>query len=71
MKSVRRALVIGGGIAGPAAALFLARAGIETLVCEAYPRTDDVGGGLQIAPNGVRVLAELGVADAMMRAGVP
>jgi hypothetical protein len=29
-------------------------------VLEAYPRADDVGGSFQIAPNGVRVLAELG-----------
>jgi 2-polyprenyl-6-methoxyphenol hydroxylase-like FAD-dependent oxidoreductase len=71
MNRHRRALVIGGGIAGPTLALFLARAGIEPLVFEAYPRTDDVGGGFQIAPNGLRVLAELGLADALLEAGHP
>jgi 2-polyprenyl-6-methoxyphenol hydroxylase-like FAD-dependent oxidoreductase len=65
----RRAIVIGGGIAGPATALFLARAGIEPVIFEAYARTDDVGGGFQIAPNGLRVLAELGLADALLAEG--
>jgi 2-polyprenyl-6-methoxyphenol hydroxylase-like FAD-dependent oxidoreductase len=69
--SPRRALVIGGGIAGPAVALFLARAGIEPVVLEAYPPSEDVGGGLQIAPNGLRVLAELGLAEALLAQGHP
>jgi 2-polyprenyl-6-methoxyphenol hydroxylase-like FAD-dependent oxidoreductase len=71
MNAPRRAIVVGGGIAGPTVALFLARAGIEPLVFEAYPRTDGVGGGFQIAPNGLRVLAELGLAGAVLRAGQP
>jgi 2-polyprenyl-6-methoxyphenol hydroxylase-like FAD-dependent oxidoreductase len=67
----RRALVIGGGIAGPALALFLERAGIEAMVFEAYPRVGDVAGGFQIAPNGLRVLAELGLADSLVAEGHP
>jgi 2-polyprenyl-6-methoxyphenol hydroxylase-like FAD-dependent oxidoreductase len=69
MTTPRRALVIGGGIAGPAVALFLARAGIEPIVFEAYPRRDEVGGGFQIAPNGMRVMAALGLADRLLAAG--
>ncbi len=69
MKTTSRALVVGGGIAGPAVALFLARAGIEPVVFEAYPRADDVGGAFQIAPNGLRVLAELGLADVLLAQG--
>lgn len=69
MKTTRRALVVGGGIAGPAVALFLARSGIEPIVLEAYPRTEDVGGAFQIAPNGLRVLAELGLADTLLAQG--
>jgi 2-polyprenyl-6-methoxyphenol hydroxylase-like FAD-dependent oxidoreductase len=71
MNAPRRALVIGGGIAGPALALFLARAGIRPIVFEAYPRTENVGGGFQIAPNGMRVLAALGLADSLLAQGHP
>jgi 2-polyprenyl-6-methoxyphenol hydroxylase-like FAD-dependent oxidoreductase len=67
----QRAIIIGGGIAGPAIAVFLARAGIEPVVLEAYQFSDGVGGGFQIAPNGMRVLAELGIADDLERAGQP
>src|SRR5262249_30281630 len=52
-------------------ALFLKRAGFDPVMLEAYPRADDVGGSFQIAPNGVRVLAELGLADALVREGQP
>ncbi|HEX8794432.1 MAG TPA: FAD-dependent monooxygenase, partial [Polyangiaceae bacterium] len=38
---------------------------------EAYPRTEDVGGAFQIAPNGLRVLAELGLADTLLVQGQP
>jgi 2-polyprenyl-6-methoxyphenol hydroxylase-like FAD-dependent oxidoreductase len=72
MNTRRRALVIGGGIAGPAAALFLARAGIEPVVFEAYPPSEEaIGGGFQIAPNGMRVLGQLGLADALLAHGHP
>ena len=67
----QRAIIIGGGIAGPATAVFLARAGIEPVVIEAHALDEDVGGGFQIAPNGMRVLAELGIADDLERAGQP
>lgn len=69
MTTPRRALVIGGGIAGPAVALFLARSNVEPVVFEAYPRRDEVGGGFQIAPNGMRVMAALGLADRLLAAG--
>ncbi|WP_407152194.1 FAD-dependent oxidoreductase [Bradyrhizobium sp. ORS 86] len=65
----RKALVIGSGIAGPVTALFLKRAGIDVELYEAWPYSTGIGGGLQIAPNGMRVLAELGLADDLIKRG--
>jgi 2-polyprenyl-6-methoxyphenol hydroxylase-like FAD-dependent oxidoreductase len=65
----RRALIIGAGIAGPVAAIFLKRAGFDAELFEAWPWSSGSGGGLQIAPNGMHVLAEIGLAEEMIRHG--
>src|SRR6202042_3495909 len=65
-----RAVVIGAGVAGPVCALFLKRAGFEVELFEAYAEpVGDEGGGLMIAPNGMAVLATLGLSDRLLRAG--
>jgi 2-polyprenyl-6-methoxyphenol hydroxylase-like FAD-dependent oxidoreductase len=56
-------LIVGGGIAGPALGLALKLVGISCAIYEAYPYSDNVGGGFSIAPNGVHILSQLGVAD--------
>jgi FAD-dependent urate hydroxylase len=72
MTDTRSALVIGGGIAGPATAMALQKAGIEATVYEAYHSTAEaVGGGLSIAPNGQAALAVLGAEDVVRRIGIP
>ena len=65
----RKALIIGAGIAGPITAILLKRAGIDAQVFEAWPRSTGIGGGIQIAPNGIHVLAEAGLASDMIRRG--
>src|SRR5262249_25435737 len=65
----RKALIIGAGIAGPVAAILLRRAGIAAQVFEAWPYSTGAGGGLQIAPNGMHVLAEAGLASDLIRRG--
>src|SRR5258708_32086003 len=65
----RKALIIGAGIAGPVTAILLKRAGIDAQLFEAWPYSTGIGGGLQIAPNGMHVLAEIGLADEMIRRG--
>jgi 2-polyprenyl-6-methoxyphenol hydroxylase-like FAD-dependent oxidoreductase len=68
----RTALVVGGGIAGPIAAMALQKAGIEATVYEAYGSTaDGIGGALSIAPNGLNALAVLDADDAVRRVGEP
>ena len=64
-----KALIIGAGIAGPATAILLKRAGFDAELYEAWPYSTGIGGGLQIAPNGMHVLAELGLADELIRHG--
>ncbi|MGH3656771.1 MAG: FAD-dependent monooxygenase [Micromonosporaceae bacterium] len=71
MTSVRTALVIGGGIAGPATAMALKKAGIDATVYEAYDSTaDGLGGALSIAPNGLAALEIIGAAQRVRDAGV-
>src|SRR6202049_4271135 len=68
-KRPRKALIVGAGIAGPVTGIFLKRAGIDAQVFEAWPYSAGIGGGLQIAPNGMHVLAEIGLAEEMIRSG--
>ena len=63
--------VVGGGIGGSAVALLLARAGAAVTLLERGPATAEVGAGLLLQPNGLAVLADLGLADALHRAGHP
>jgi len=56
--------VLGGGIAGLAAATALAQRGAIVTVLEQATELGEVGAGLQIGPNGVAVLEALGLRDA-------
>jgi FAD-dependent urate hydroxylase len=55
-----KTLIIGGGIAGPVAAMALQKAGIESVVYEAHGRgADGVGALLALAVNGLHALRTL------------
>ncbi len=65
-------LIAGGGIGGLAAAIALARRGISSHVLERRSVYHEEGAGIQIGPNGTRILRRLGVADALYpHVGVP
>ncbi|WP_407699519.1 FAD-dependent oxidoreductase [Streptomyces broussonetiae] len=67
---VTKVVVIGGGIAGTAAALALQRAGYDVTVYEAHPDTAaDIGAFLTLGSNGMRALAQLGATDAVTATG--
>ncbi|MFI9009037.1 FAD-dependent oxidoreductase [Actinosynnema sp. NPDC053489] len=67
-----RAIVIGGGIGGPVAAMALRKAGFEAGVHERHGRVvDGAGGALSIAPNGLQALEVLGLADLVRSIGTP
>lgn len=56
-------LVLGGGIGGVATALSLASRGQRVHVLEKAPDLTEIGAGLQLAPNAMRVLDWLGVLE--------
>jgi len=66
----RRVVVAGGGLGGLAAALACARRGAEVEVLERAPEIAEVGAGIQVSPNGLRVLSALGLDAAMQGASV-
>lgn len=61
--------IIGGGTAGLAAALFLARAGHEVVLFERVPNPGAIGAGILLQPTGMAVLRRLGLADAVLARG--
>ena len=54
-------LVIGGGIGGMTTALALAQAGFDAHIVERSPEFGEIGAGIQLAPNALRVLDGLGL----------
>lgn len=56
-------LIAGGGIAGLSAALALLQRGIDVDVYEQASELREVGAGLQISPNGSRLLIDLGLRE--------
>ena len=63
----RPILVAGAGIAGLAAAIALAGIGRHVRVLESRAVSNEEGAGIQIGPNGVHALRQLGVADRLER----
>ena len=65
MAKTRTALIIGGGIAGPVAAMALRKAGIEATVYEAYPpAAEGLGGSLRAHAKFSRLGDEKKIASA-------
>jgi len=65
-----RIIVVGGGIGGLTAALALRQAGFEVDVYEQAPELTQIGGGINMGPNAVRILRRLGLAAGLDREGV-
>lgn len=58
-------LIVGAGIGGLTAALSLIRRGFPVEVHEQAVELKEVGAGVQISPNGTRLLYELGLGEAV------
>jgi 5-methylphenazine-1-carboxylate 1-monooxygenase len=63
-------IVVGGGIGGLTMALSLHQAGIEVRVYEAVSDLAPLGVGINLQPTAVRELTELGLGEALARAGI-
>lgn len=63
------ALIIGGGLSGLVTALCLAKTGWHCTILERAPQIEAVGAGIQLGPNAMRVMAALGLDDAIIAAG--
>ena len=60
-----KVIVVGAGIGGSALALALQKLDIDYVLIEQAPAFGEVGAGIQLSPNGVRVLETLGLKDAL------
>src|SRR5215475_907897 len=67
-----RALIIGGGVAGPVAAMALQKAGWEPVVYEAHAQTTkEAGSYLTVASNGLDALRAIDAAGPVLATGFP
>ena len=66
-----KAMVVGGGIGGLAAAVALRRVGVEASVFERAGELGEVGAGLGLYPNAMKALRKLGLYDAVLEQGQP
>jgi 2-polyprenyl-6-methoxyphenol hydroxylase-like FAD-dependent oxidoreductase len=69
MAAVDKVLVIGGGSAGLATAVLLARSGVTVDLVERQPDVTTIGSGITLQGNALRVLRELGVWKAAQAEG--
>ena len=69
MASSCRIAIVGGGLAGLAAAQSLKVFGIETEVFEAAPALGEIGAAVNISPQAVKALQAIGLADEIAAVG--
>lgn len=71
MSSVKKVLIVGGGIGGLSAGIGLGKAGFDVTIAELQPEFNVYGVGIIQQANALRALDALGVADEAMRRGWP
>jgi 2-polyprenyl-6-methoxyphenol hydroxylase-like FAD-dependent oxidoreductase len=71
MSSVKKILIVGGGIGGLSAGIALGKAGFDVTIAELQSQFNVYGVGIIQQANALRALDALGVADEAMRRGSP
>lgn len=56
-------IIVGAGIGGCALALSLEQLGLDYVLLEQASAFEEVGAGIQLSPNGVRILEQLGIGE--------
>ena len=63
-------IIVGGGLAGPALAVALAKQSIKSTVLERHATVQDLGGVIMLAPNAMYVMDKLlGIGDSLRSKG--
>ena len=65
MRERQTIVISGAGIGGLTAALAIAPAGYHVVVCERADELSEIGAGIQLSPNAGRILAGLGLEEAI------
>ena len=68
-KRVKSGIIIGAGIGGLTTAIALAKKGIDATVYERADEIREIGAGIWVAPNGLKVFEKLGIAGDIIEAG--
>ena len=62
--------IVGGGICGLSLALNLSQRGVDCRVYERAPQIKELGVGITLLPHAMREFSALGLADALLKAGI-
>ncbi|MCF8268810.1 MAG: FAD-dependent monooxygenase [Crocinitomicaceae bacterium] len=66
---MKKGIIIGAGIGGLTTAIALAQKGIQVQIYERASEIKEVGAGVWIAPNGMKIFDKLGIAQEIATAG--
>jgi 2-polyprenyl-6-methoxyphenol hydroxylase-like FAD-dependent oxidoreductase len=66
---MKQGIIIGAGIGGLTTAIALAKKGINVKIYEQAAEIKEVGAGIWVAPNGLKVYEELGIANDIISGG--
>ncbi len=71
MTQKLRVAVVGGGIGGMTAAIAMLRHGMDVQVYEQAPQLGEIGAGVLMTPNSLRLLERMGLGDPLAKVGAP